>query len=158
MEILPMAYYESLKRYLRRRRYQRLSASTTHNYKRKIRVTRLGSPPGGSNSNRGRVWRIRRKAARVQLKNMVSPIKVLARFHEVYVNMMIYLAKKMASSSDIINGGVFRGKKVASGRRQVALVSSGEEVDSKLVMEMYKRISASRQSSSSSSTDLLSTF
>ncbi|KAK3189386.1 hypothetical protein Dsin_028947 [Dipteronia sinensis] len=142
MDALPMACYENLKRYLRRRRYKKLSASTHHSYKRKIRVSRLGSP----GSNCGRQWRIKRMP-RIQLK-IVSPIKVLTKFHEAYVNMMIYFANKMANSSHNNIEGVFRGKKVARGR-QIALVSSGEEVDSKLVMEIYKRISASQQSNTS---------
>ncbi|KAJ4709862.1 Transcriptional repressor NrdR like [Melia azedarach] len=136
MEIFPLAYYARLKRYSRRRKYQRIYGARSTHGKRKLQVLRLG---GGAASPR-RFWRIR-TISKLRLK-IFSPIKLLAKFHQAYVDMMICLANKMANSTS--NGGFLRGKKVAKAQ-QVSLVSSGEEVDSKLVMEIYKNLAASRQ-------------
>ncbi|KAJ4709864.1 Transcriptional repressor NrdR like [Melia azedarach] len=129
MAILSLAYYESLKRYWRRRKYQRINGVK----RKKLRILRLGG--GGSPR---RIWRIRRRNPKQHLK-LISPIKLLEKFHEAYVGMMIAVAKKMANPNS--NNG---GKKVAKDR-QVSLVSSGEEVDSKMVVEIYKKLAASRQ-------------
>ncbi|KAJ4709863.1 Transcriptional repressor NrdR like [Melia azedarach] len=132
--ILPSSYHESLKRYWRRRKYQRVYG------KRKIQVLRLGGGAASHSQRRRLFWRIRR-IPRLRLK-IISPIKLLRKFHDAYVNMMICLANKIVNSSS--NGGLLRGKKVAKARE--IMVSSGEEVvDARLVMEIYKKLTASRQ-------------
>ncbi|KAF5745238.1 hypothetical protein HS088_TW07G00821 [Tripterygium wilfordii] len=125
--------YDNLKRYWRRRQYQRL-----FNNKRNIKVVRLGGGEGGGGSaNGGRRRRIRILIPRLRLK-FLSPIKLLAKFHDAYVAMMVRLA------INANNAKLFAGKKVARTSQQVSMVASGEQVDTKLVLEIYKRLAASR--------------
>lgn len=134
MEIVPTTYFDNLKRYWRRRRYRKLSGSNTIK-KRKMKYTRLGD---GTSPKRS--WKIR-TFRKLRLR-LVSPLKLLAKFHEAYVDMMIGLAGNVAKTNRV---GMFAGKKVAR-ENQISMVSSGEElVDSKLVLEIYKRLAASRQ-------------
>ncbi|PKI59814.1 hypothetical protein CRG98_019820 [Punica granatum] len=126
MELLPSAYYENLRRFLRRRRYQRLSSPT--NSRKRLKIARLGG--------RGP----RRAPPRLRLK-LVSPVRLLAKFHEVYVRMMIQLAQNLGSS---------KGPRVLRGKRDkkcepVHVVSAGEEVDGRLVVEYYNRLMAARE-------------
>lgn len=136
MVILRCEDYERLKRSWRRRNYQKgISFGKAHR-KRKLRIIRLG----GAAPARW-LWRIKR-TPKLLLK-IFSPIKVLVKFHDAYVDMMIRLTNKMANPNS--NGGFIgtRRKKVAK-TRQVLLVSPVEEVDSKLVQEIYKNLAASR--------------
>ncbi|KAJ0094838.1 hypothetical protein Patl1_15088 [Pistacia atlantica] len=151
MEILPLAYYENLKRFLRRRKYQRLnstlsssSSSPTHQLnKKKLKISRLG---GCRINSTRRLWRIRRRTPKLHFKIVSTPIKYLAKFHDKYVDIMISVAKKVVNPNSI--GGFLGGRRAAKARH-FALVSSSEEVvDSRLVMEMYKKLTASRQLSS----------
>lgn len=130
MAILSFAYYESLKRYWRRKKYQRISGAS--HFQKKLKMVSLG----GASATR-RLDRIRTTPKRRQL-----PIKLLANFHDAYARMMICVANKIANSNS--NEGLCRGKKVAKAR-QVSVVSSGEEINSKLFMEIYERIVAARQ-------------
>ncbi|GKV47310.1 hypothetical protein SLEP1_g54222 [Rubroshorea leprosula] len=65
----------------------------------------------------------------------------LARFHDAYVDMMIRVENNLGKAN---GSGLFGGKKIAKGQH-IAVVSGGEEVDSRLVMEIYKRLAASRE-------------
>ncbi|KAF5470336.1 hypothetical protein F2P56_010856 [Juglans regia] len=122
MEIVnPSAYYENLKRYWRRRRYQRLNGENYSN-KRKLKITRLGG------SGHRRQWRIR-STPKLRLSFIVSPIKLLAKFHDSYVNMMLRLAGNVGKSNSV---DLFGGKRVPKGR-QISMVSGGEEVDGSYV-------------------------
>ena len=140
MEIVPITYYENLKRYWRRRRYQRLHGSNQN--KKKMLITRLGD--GGSQR---RQWKIRTSKPKlmISVRRILSPVKILAKFHDAYVDMMIRFAGNMADKST--GAGAFAGKKVAK-TKQISMVSSAgdqELVDSRLVLEIYKRLAASRQ-------------
>ncbi|CAB4265092.1 unnamed protein product [Prunus armeniaca] len=130
MEIAPVAYYDNLKRYWRRRRYQRLNGDT----KKKMRVTRLG----GVKTTR-RIWKLRSAMPKLRLMKFVSPLKLLTKFHDAYVDMMYRMAGNAASV------GRISGKKVAKAQDQISIASCGEEVDGRLVLEIYKRLAASRQ-------------
>ncbi|KAF8040320.1 hypothetical protein BT93_B2529 [Corymbia citriodora subsp. variegata] len=135
--VRPTAYYESLKRYWRRRRYQKLSGSPAK--RSKLRVLRLG----GSSSRRH--WKVR-TVPKLQWKMTaasLSPMKLLAKFHNGYIDMMIGLACNVVKSSS--SAGIFRGKRVTKESQKVCVVSTGEEVDGRLVMEVYKKLAASRQ-------------
>ena len=135
MAILSFAYYESLKRYWSRKKYQRISGAG--HCKKKLKVVRLGGAAATP-----RLYRVRTTPKQQQQLKLVSAIKLLAKFHDAYAGMMIRLANKIGNSNS--DGGVFRGKNVAKAG-QVSVVSSGEEIDSKLVVEIYKRIVAARQ-------------
>ncbi|CAK7326645.1 unnamed protein product [Dovyalis caffra] len=126
MEIISSASYGNVKRYWRRKGYQRLNGAN----KRKLKIARLGS---------GRRWKLRIVPAQLHMK-IASPIKILAKVHDAYIDMMIRLATNIGSLN---NKGFFRGKKVAKDQH-ISMVSSGDEVDSRLVLEIYKRLAASR--------------
>ncbi|XP_050132789.1 uncharacterized protein LOC126608825 [Malus sylvestris] len=131
MEIVSTTYYDNLKRYWRRRRYQRLNGEI----KKKMRVAKLGG--GGAKGSPRRSWKLKTK---LRLLKFVSPIKLLAKLHNGYVDMMIRMAGKA--------GGVGRiaAKKIAKPQDQISVASCGDElVDSRLVWEIYKRLAASRQ-------------
>ncbi|KAL3731412.1 hypothetical protein ACJRO7_028311 [Eucalyptus globulus] len=133
MEMVSSAYYD-MRRFWRRRRYQRLDPSSKN---RKMRTVRLG--------NHGirwrRVWKIRATLKCRWLLKMVSPVNLLTKFHDAYIDVMIRLAAKVGYLSS--GAGVIRGKRPAKSR-QVCFMPNGEEVDAKLVMDIYKRITASR--------------
>ncbi|KAM5567809.1 hypothetical protein ABKV19_015734 [Rosa sericea] len=136
MEIAPTTCYENLKRYWRRRRYQRLNGDK----KKKMRVVRLGGGPSGSASPTRRSWKIR-TAAKLRLIKCVSPIKLLAKLHGAYVDMMVRTAGNVGGARRIAGGS----KKVAKAQDQLSVAASEEAVDTRLVLEIYKRLAASRQ-------------
>ncbi|XP_022993314.1 uncharacterized protein LOC111489358 [Cucurbita maxima] len=128
MDIIATPSALSLKRLWRRRRYQRLGSGTGAARSRSFRL--------------GRLWRIRRRAPKLRLK-MVSPFKALARFHDAYVKMMMRVANSVGSMYAI--GGYGNGKRIPKPSNQVSLVScGGEQVDTKLVLEMYNKLAASK--------------
>ncbi|KAI7981326.1 hypothetical protein LOK49_Contig50G00009 [Camellia lanceoleosa] len=94
-----------------------------------MKITRLGS---GSKNGR-RVWKIR-LSPKLRFKvALLSPMKLLAKFHEAYVGMMV----RMVGDNDI---DLFGGKRIPKGRSLPMMVSSSNEiVDGKLVLEIYKR-------------------
>lgn len=138
---VPITCYENLKRYWRRKKYQRLHGSN-HNNKRKMKIIRLGDDGSSSREewNAGHSNKLKLTC----LRGLFSPIKVLAKtFHDTYVDMMIRLEGNLAHKST--GAGAFAGKKVAK-RKQIAVVSCGEElVDSKLVLGIFKRLAAARE-------------
>ncbi|KAI3410705.1 uncharacterized protein J3R85_018560 [Psidium guajava] len=136
--VRPSAYYEALKRYWRRRRYQKLSGSPAK--RSKLKVMRLG----GSGGSR-RQWKVR-TAPKLRWKISVaslSPVKLLAKFHNGYMDMMIGVACSVVKSTS--SAGILRGKRVAKESQKISMVSTGEEVDGRFVVEVYKKLAASRQ-------------
>ncbi|PRQ40271.1 hypothetical protein RchiOBHm_Chr4g0434241 [Rosa chinensis] len=134
MEIAPSSYYTNLKRYWRRRRYQRLSVDN----KKKLRVQRLGGGPNGTSPPR-RFFKIRK----LRFLKFVSPINLLAKVHGAYVDMMVMMAGNVGGARRIAGGS----KKVAKAQDQISVAATcGEQaVDTRLVLEIYKRLAASRQ-------------
>lgn len=130
MEISPATCFDNLKRYWRRR-YQRLTGASATNNRRKLRIVRLG----GDNHRKIRLIPKRR------LK-IVSPIKLLAKFHDAYVDTMIGFASNVGKVNKVRALG---GKRIAKSSQVLMVSSTGEEVDSKSVLEIYKRLAASRQ-------------
>ncbi|KAM3741260.1 hypothetical protein ACB098_08G162800 [Castanea mollissima] len=106
MEIVPSSYYENLERYWGRRRCLRLNGADSN--KKKLMIARLGGTAHG----------VRRTTPK-HLFNTASPTKVLAKFHDAYVDMMILLARNVGNLNKV--------------SRQISMVSSGEEVDSGFV-------------------------
>ncbi|KAF8021239.1 hypothetical protein BT93_G1617 [Corymbia citriodora subsp. variegata] len=113
------AYHDNVRRFWRRRRYQRLDPSSKNRKMRTLRATPKCC------------W----------LLKMVSPVNLLTRFHHAYMDMMIRVTTKVGCFSS--GAGVIRGKRLAKSG-QVCLMPNGEEVDTKLVMEVYKKIAASQ--------------
>lgn len=102
--------YGSVKRYWRRRQYERLSVSRPH-----IQVIRLGG-------KRKRSWNIK-VIRRLRLRfKLASPIKLLAKLRDAYINMMLGLAR-------------------AKDRK----VSKVEDIENKLILEICKSLKASRE-------------
>ncbi|KAI8023111.1 hypothetical protein LOK49_LG03G00865 [Camellia lanceoleosa] len=127
MDIVPATYVENIKRYLRRRKYQQLD-----NPKKRLKTTRLGS------KTRHWSWKIRRPVPKLRFKT-VSPIKLMAKLHDAYVDMMIRLVGDN-------NVGIFRAKRVPKGRSPAPMVAANDEVvDGRLVLEIYKRLVSSRE-------------
>ncbi|XP_010279430.1 PREDICTED: uncharacterized protein LOC104613349 [Nelumbo nucifera] len=133
MESLSLPFYGSLKRYWRRRRYHRLEGSTTG--RKNMKIVMIGG-------NTRRVWKIR-PIPRLRLK-MLSPMKVLVRLKEAYMNMML----KLAGNVGYLNNNNMFGNKRIPKARQVKTVSSNEEFEMRLILEIYKSLAASRQLSS----------
>ncbi|KAG7016737.1 hypothetical protein SDJN02_21847, partial [Cucurbita argyrosperma subsp. argyrosperma] len=128
MDIIATPSALSLKRLWRRRRYQRLGSGTGAARSRSFRL--------------GRLWRMRRRAPKLRLK-MASPLKVLARFHDAYVKMMTRVANNVGNMYAI--GGFGNGKRIPKPRNQISLVScGGEQVDAKLVLEIYNKLAVSK--------------
>ncbi|KAA8529103.1 hypothetical protein F0562_034098 [Nyssa sinensis] len=125
MDILPGAYFENIKRYWRRRKYQRLDDSN----RKKMKITRLG------NRNR-KVCKIR-LVPKLRFK-IVSPIKLLAKFHDGYINMMIGLVGNKKAS-------LLGEKRVPKGGPVPIVSASDEIVDCRMVMEIYKRLVSTRE-------------
>ena len=137
MEIAPTTCYENLKRYWRRRRYQRLNGDN----KKKMRVVRLGGGPNGSGTSpTRRSWRVR-TTAKLRLIKYVTPMNLLAKLHGAYVDMMVRTAGNVGGARRIAGGS----KKVAKMQDQISMAASEEAVDTRLVLEIYKRLAASRQ-------------
>ncbi|KAM7275788.1 hypothetical protein ACFE04_017654 [Oxalis oulophora] len=121
MEIMPSRYW-------RRRNYQRLDGS---NNRKKLKIARLG----GKNFRKFPNSKI--------IRTLVSPIKLLAKVHDAYVKMMIRLANKVANMSK--NGGPLKSKSVARAKHiSVITLRGGDQVDSRILLEIYKKLVASR--------------
>lgn len=137
MEIVPSSYYDNLKRYWRRRRYQRLNVVS----KKKMKVARLGGGATGGSTSPTRFFKIRK----LRLIKFVSPITLLAKFHGAYVDMMVRMAGNVGGARRVAGGS----KKVAKIQDQIVSVAAScgrqEAVDTRLVLEIYKRLAASRQ-------------
>ena len=124
MEIVSSTYYENLKRYWRRRKYQKMYGL---NHEKKLKIASLGD-----------------QATLNPSKKPVKSIGLVAyKFHETYINATNRMAGSVAHKSSV--AGAFAGKKVAK-TNQISMAPCGEElVDNKLALEIYKRFATSRQ-------------
>ena len=130
MEIVPAAYFDNIKRCWRRRRYQKLDDPARG--KKKMKMGRLGT------RTRPRLWRI--KLVRKLRFPLVSPAKLVAKFHKAYVDCLLRLVGAKDSGSTI-----YGGKRVPKGQ-PVPVVCGGDEiVDGRMVMEIYKRLVSTRE-------------
>lgn len=133
MELIPKPIQGSVKRYWRRQQYQRLHGSKP--IRRNMKVMRFGdSPPR-------RVWRIRSAIPKLRWK-IVSPFKIWAKLKNAYINMMVNLAGNVGYLN---TANVFGAKRIPKGRRQGPSAYSVEEVENRLIFEIYKVLQASRQ-------------
>ncbi|PSR91124.1 hypothetical protein CEY00_Acc28466 [Actinidia chinensis var. chinensis] len=131
MDIVPATYWETLKRYLRRRRrYKRLSGAASS--KKRLKTTRLGGKTRG-------IWKLRLAP---RLKINVSPIKLLVKFHDAYVDLMTHL---VVNSNVVLFG---EKRRIPQGRpvpNVVCASTNDKNGDSKLVMEIYKKLVSSKE-------------
>ncbi|KAI3412650.1 uncharacterized protein J3R85_017093 [Psidium guajava] len=133
MDLLAKPLDGSLKRYWRRRKYRRLDGSRS----RRLQVTRLG----GNTGSPRRSWKIK-IAPKLRLRTIYSsPFKIFARLRDAYVGMMVGLAGKVGSLN---TNNFFGGKRVPKSRKP-RIVYTSEEVEARLVYEIYKALQASRE-------------
>ncbi|XP_030941010.1 uncharacterized protein LOC115965858 [Quercus lobata] len=132
MELIPKPVQGTLKRYWRRQRYQRLHGSKP--VRKNVKITRFGGSP------RRRVWRIR-AVPKLRLKNF-SPSKLWTKIKNAYMNMMVSLAGNVGSLN---TSSVFGDKRIPKERQVSHVVYSTEEVENRLILEIYKALLASRE-------------
>ncbi|KAK9118627.1 hypothetical protein Scep_016720 [Stephania cephalantha] len=130
-----------LKRYLRKREYQRLDGP--HEYQpstkrsTKVKITRFrGYSTSTAKNGHRRVWKII-AIPKLRYLKIVSPIKLLKRLRDAYVNMMLGITGNAGDS--------FFGNKRIPKARKVERVLKGDEFEMKLMVEMYKSLVASRR-------------
>ncbi|PSR85965.1 Tastin like [Actinidia chinensis var. chinensis] len=121
MEALSASVYTGLKRFWRRRSYNRLYATG----RRRMNRAELGR--AGSNRRR-RFWRIK-----ITPRLRFSPKKFLLGLRDAYVNFMLRIA-----DSPAIKGGY--GVPVGDGFGRVPL----KEYDEKMIVEIYKSLLVAR--------------
>uniref|UniRef100_M1DCF2 Uncharacterized protein n=1 Tax=Solanum tuberosum TaxID=4113 RepID=M1DCF2_SOLTU len=130
---LGFSYLHYLKKFVGTQKYHRLGDAKRDNNKRKIRVLRLG--------NKRKMIFSKIKQVRIKLHwKLFSPLKLMTKFHNVYVNKMLSLEgyKK--------DGTICEAKKVAIGK-SIPIVdsSTNDVVDYRMVLEIYKNIMSSRE-------------
>ncbi|KAK7394179.1 hypothetical protein VNO78_14700 [Psophocarpus tetragonolobus] len=116
--------YDGIKKYLRRRRYRRLHGGATMG-RRKMAIIQLRGPR--------RHWRIR---AIPRLRRVVrSPLKMLTKLKNVYMNFMLRLAGNVSA---INSDNIFGVKRIPN-------PYSGDELtfDARLIFEISKTLVAS---------------
>ncbi|OWM64412.1 uncharacterized protein LOC116207084 [Punica granatum] len=120
----------SIKRYWRRKKYKRLHAEVAH--QKRVQVMRFGR---GSSR---RFWKIR-IVPKLQWR-IPSPLKLLTRLRNAYVKMMFSLAGNVGSLN---TNSVFGAKRIPKAR-QAPVVYSADEIENRLVYEIYLALKASR--------------
>ena len=131
MELLPKPFYRNLNRYWRRRRYRRLDETVRS--RKKLQVIRFGGAPIRRN------WKIR-DPRRLRILRFIgtSPLKLWTKFKTAYINMMVNLA---GSVGYLNTNNVFGGKRIPkSGPSNDSTVYSGDEVERRLIIEIYKAL------------------
>uniref|UniRef100_A0A7N0UDZ2 Uncharacterized protein n=1 Tax=Kalanchoe fedtschenkoi TaxID=63787 RepID=A0A7N0UDZ2_KALFE len=126
--IFPEAYSAKVNRYWRRSKYRRLRSSVPS--RRKLPVLKLG----GQDPDHGRRWKLK-SARKLKLRVLVSPVRLLVKLRDAYVNMMLHWAKKMG-----MGRASFSKRKHSLGMVAVG----GQQVDVRLVVEIYNRMVANR--------------
>ena len=121
MDGVSVRVYKGLKRYWRRRGYNRLNVTG----RRRMNRAELGR--SGSNRRR-RFWRIK-----ITPRLRFSPKKFLLGLRDAYVNFMLRIA-----NSPVISGGY--GVPVGDGFGRVPL----KEYDEKMIVEIYKSLLVTR--------------
>ncbi|CAJ1843097.1 unnamed protein product [Sphenostylis stenocarpa] len=126
MELLfPKATYGGIKRYLRRQRYRRLHGGAATG-RRKIAIIQLRGPR--------RQWRMRTiPRLRWVLR---SPLKILAKVKNVYINFML----RMAGNIGAVNSDKIFGVKRIPKAREVSKSYRGQEFEARLVFEISKTL------------------
>ncbi|XP_015962982.1 uncharacterized protein LOC107486925 [Arachis duranensis] len=126
-------YYGGIKSNLRRRRYQRGSSGSGG---RKTKVIRwLKRRPR-------KYWRIRTIP---KLRWVIrSPLKMLTKLKNAYMNFMLRLAGNIGSLNTHNNIVVFGGKRIPK-PRQFSMRFSGDAFEARLIYEISKTLVASHE-------------
>ncbi|KAK4759673.1 hypothetical protein SAY87_022804 [Trapa incisa] len=138
MEIITMRPFsnKSVKTFLRRREYKRLHHEITD--QKRVRVTRFA---GGGSGQQRRFWKIRIAPMLRWRLIVASPLRMLAGLKNAYVRMMIGLAGNVGSLN---TNNVFGVKRIPKAR-QTPTVYSAEEIENRLIQEIYLALKASSQ-------------
>ncbi|KAI4346931.1 hypothetical protein L6164_007794 [Bauhinia variegata] len=130
--LIPKPMFCGIKRYWRRRQYQRLHADITAAGRRKTKIIRLRGSPR-------RQWKIKPIA---RLRWVVkSPLKMLAKLKNAYVDFMLRLTGNVGALS---GNDLFGGKRIPRAR-QVSKAYSGDAFEARLIYEISKVFIASRE-------------
>ncbi|KAK7374862.1 hypothetical protein VNO80_08305 [Phaseolus coccineus] len=127
--LLSKPTYGGIKRYFRRRRYQRLDSggAATFSGERKTKMIRLRRSPH-------RQWKIR---VVPKLTWMVrSPLKMLAKLKSAYTNFML---RSMNTDN------IFGNKKIPKIDRQASKDYKSNEFEARLIFEISKALVASHE-------------
>ncbi|ESW11185.1 hypothetical protein PHAVU_008G008800 [Phaseolus vulgaris] len=127
--LLSKPTYGGIKRYFRRRRYQRLDSggAATFTGERKTKMIRLRRSPH-------RQWKIR---VVPKLTWMVrSPLKMLAKLKSAYMNFML---RSMNTDN------IFGNKKILKIDRQASKGYKSNEFEARLIFEISKALVASHE-------------
>ncbi|KAJ8761256.1 hypothetical protein K2173_001312 [Erythroxylum novogranatense] len=129
MELLSKPFPGTWKRYWRRKRYQRIDGAGS---RKNTKTLRLGGPKPR------RVWKI--KAVKLRLR-LFSPLKLWNKLKNAYVDMMLSLA---GNAGYLSSDNVFGSKRIPKARQVIPVVYSNEEVENRLIYEIYKALEATR--------------
>lgn len=135
MEIeLPKPTFGGIKKYMRRRRYQRLHGGGATTGRGKMKVIRLRSPP--------RHWRM---GTIPKLRWMMrSPLKLMTKFKNAYMNFMLRLGVNVGALNT--DNNISRGvKRIIPKGRQGSKVYSGDAFEARLIFEISKSLVASHE-------------
>ncbi|XP_078153325.1 uncharacterized protein LOC144548509 [Carex rostrata] len=132
MEAFSYKFTRAIRAHWRKRKYQRLEQGR----KRTTLVTRLGH--GENRRSRTRFFKLR-SIGRFRIR-MLSPIRLLARLRDAYVNAMLGLASK-GSAFSTTNGPEAYWTKQIPQRGSTRLGST--EYEKRLIAEIYKSLAAS---------------
>ncbi|WCJ25314.1 hypothetical protein M5689_007207 [Euphorbia peplus] len=132
MELLSSPITRTWRRYWRRKRYQRIDRGVRSG-RRNMKVIRIGD----HGSPARRVWKV--KAARLRiLKIASSPLKLLSKIRNAYMNMMLNLAGNVGYLN---NDNFFGNKRIPKARETSARITN-QEFEDRLVLEIYKALKA----------------
>ncbi|KAK8569186.1 hypothetical protein V6N13_107044 [Hibiscus sabdariffa] len=130
MDLLQKPIPGTLRRYWRRRRYQRLYGGEAIKKGRSMKVRRMG----GRSPRRS--WKIKAMPKLRWRAVIGSPMKLLAKLRNGYMNMMLRIA---GSVGYLGTEKEFGGKRIPKARK-VALGYSNSEFDQRLLHEIYKNL------------------
>ncbi|KAK8937737.1 hypothetical protein KSP40_PGU003531 [Platanthera guangdongensis] len=138
MEGFAFQFCRAVQSYWRRRRYQRLETSK----KASVKVVQLGGD-GGCPTSAGvslrRSFRLGRPAFRIRSK-MLSPIRLLSRLRDIYVDSMLGLGGKGSGLSAAVGSEGLVNRRIPK-RRPAKLKLS--ELDRRLQLEICRSIRSS---------------
>lgn len=132
MEAFPYKFTRAIRAHWRKRKYQRLEQGR----KRTTLVTRLGDGP--NRRTRGRFFKLR-SIYRIQIR-ILSPIKILARIRDAYVNAMLSLASKGSAFATQNGPEAYWTKRIP---RSGSTRLGSTKYEKRLAAEIYKLLAAS---------------
>ncbi|XP_062103665.1 uncharacterized protein LOC133814760 [Humulus lupulus] len=133
MELLPKPLYRNLNRFWRRRQYRRLDKAARG--RKKLAVAWFGGEPVR------RKWKLR-APRRLRILQLIgrSPLKLWSKIKNGYINMMVNLAGNVGSLN---TNNVFGAKRIPKSKPahdRKSIVYSGDEVERRLIIEIYKAL------------------